>query len=164
MRVYVPATVPLLARWLAEREVPAGPAQAVTPTLREWYHTADLEELEYAALTEAAGESLRLLAADEAAVRRRVVVSIDVDRTERTDRSGRAAVDLVDVTPWAKVAAVHIDDVAAVSDVSRAVAALAAADAGEEDARFVVEAAEAHELAWYATQEVPELLTEEMPS
>jgi hypothetical protein len=34
------------------------------------------------------------------------------------------------------------------------VVALRAADAGDEDARFVVDSVEDHELAWYAAQEI----------
>ena len=40
-------------------------------------------------------------------------------------------------------------------DVAAAADALAAADAGDDDASFTVDSAEAHELAWYATQELP---------
>ena len=40
------------------------PGFAVTPALREAYASGDAEELEYAALTEAARASLRLIAAD----------------------------------------------------------------------------------------------------
>jgi len=57
-----------------------------------------------------------------------------------------------------KVAAVHIDDRYAVEDVKAAIAALPDADKGDDDARFVVDGAEAHELMWYATQEIPDLL------
>ena len=32
--------------------------------------------------------------------------------------------------------------------------AVTAADAGDDDASFAVDSAEAHELAWYATQEL----------
>jgi hypothetical protein len=34
------------------------------------------------------------------------------------------------------------------------VAALDAADGGDDDARFTVDSAEGHELQWYATQEL----------
>ena len=51
----------------------------------------------------------------------------------------------------------HVDDLAAVADVSAAVAALAAADAGDDDAQFLVDGAEGHELMWYATQELGDL-------
>ena len=53
-------------------------AFTVTPALREWYAQADLEELEYAALTHAARASLWLLLADPDAPRRRVVLAADV--------------------------------------------------------------------------------------
>ena len=51
----------------------------------------------------------------------------------------------------------HVDDPGAGTDVRRAAEALAAADAGDEDARFTVDGAEGHELGWYATQELPHL-------
>ena len=78
MRVYLPATLPLLAEWLAAGQAPAGVAGAVTPGLREWYREGDNEELEYAAQRVAARLSLELLAADPALPRRRVVVAADV--------------------------------------------------------------------------------------
>ena len=66
MRVYLPATLPALAGVLRAAEIGPAPvlAYAVTPALREWYASADLEELEYAALMHAARASLRLLRAD----------------------------------------------------------------------------------------------------
>ncbi|MGM0356869.1 DUF6912 family protein, partial [Streptomyces sp. ECR3] len=36
--------------------------------------------------------------------------------------------------------------------------ALAAADRGDEDAQFLVDGAEDHELLWFATQEIPHLV------
>jgi hypothetical protein len=51
----------------------------------------------------------------------------------------------------------HADDPLAARDIAAAVAALPAADAGDDDAQFVVDGAEGHELMWYATQELPEL-------
>jgi hypothetical protein len=49
----------------------------------------------------------------------------------------------------------HVDDLLAVPDVSAAVDALGAAAAGDDDAQFLVDGAEGHELMWYATQELP---------
>jgi hypothetical protein len=40
------------------------------------------------------------------------------------------------------------------TDVRVAAEAIIAADAGDDDASFAVDSAEAHELAWYATQEL----------
>jgi hypothetical protein len=56
--------------------------------------------------------------------------------------------------PLQWVVSAHIDDLVAVGDVGKAAAALAAADAGDDDAQFLVDGAEGHELAWYATQEL----------
>lgn len=88
MRVYVPLTLSGLAEAYKTGELETGPfvAYAVTPALREWYLSDDIEELEYAALSRAALASLRLLAADPQAVRRRVVVAVDVpDRAAAAD-------------------------------------------------------------------------------
>ncbi|HEY5019197.1 MAG TPA: hypothetical protein VII59_20705, partial [Streptosporangiaceae bacterium] len=59
--------------------------------------------------------------------------------------------------PLARVASGHVDDVAALADIAAAVQALAAADAGDGDAQFLVDGAEGHELLWYATQELGDL-------
>ncbi|MFF0788187.1 DUF6912 family protein [Streptomyces spiralis] len=167
MRVYVPLTLPGLAEAHKTGELGAGPlvAYAVTPALREWYLSDDMEELEYAALNRAALASLRLLAADPDAPRRRVVVAVDVpDGTAVADPDrglDPAAVGEVRVTGTvrlAKAAAVHVDLDDAEADVSAAAEALAAADAGDDDAQFVVDGAEDHELLWYATQEIPNLV------
>ena len=46
VRVYVPATVPMLAALRASGQLGSGPtvAHAVTPALREWYAEGDEEE------------------------------------------------------------------------------------------------------------------------
>jgi hypothetical protein len=138
---------------------------AVTPALIEWYVSGDTEELEYVALTEAARGSLRMLAADradgmEAAARRVVIVAEVPDETVKvgTDLEERARVRVMEPIPLARLAAVHVDDAAAVTDIAAAVEALPAADAGDDDAQFTVDGAEDHELMWYATQEIPDLL------
>src|SRR5262249_62344149 len=79
MRVYLPATVETLRRLLEGGEIGPAPLRgyAVTPALREWYVDDDLEELEYAALLDAARASLRLLDLDQKAPRRRVVIAAD---------------------------------------------------------------------------------------
>jgi hypothetical protein len=61
--------------------------------------------------------------------------------------------------PLAAMASVHVDDPSAMSDIDAAIAAVPGADHGDDDARFTVDGAEAHELMWYATQEIPDLLT-----
>src|SRR5699024_12222782 len=89
VRVYVPATVGMLQTLQAEGVLHAysGTVFALTPSLRESYNSGSSEELEYAAMGEAALASLRLLAADEETeYMRRAVVSADVeDVTLRPD-------------------------------------------------------------------------------
>jgi hypothetical protein len=52
------------------------------------------------------------------------------------------------------VASAHIDGIDAEEDVRAAVNVVLEADLGSDDAQFVVDQAEGHELAWYATQEI----------
>jgi hypothetical protein len=170
MRVYVPLTLSGLAEAHKAGELGAGPsgriaAYAVTPALREWYLSDDIEELEYAALSRAALASLRLLAADPGAVRRRVVVAVDVpdgaasvDPDRGLDPAALGEVRVAGPVPLAKAAAVHVDADDAEADVEAAAGALEAADGGDDDAQFVVDGAEDHELLWYATQEIANLV------
>lgn len=159
MRVYLPATVSMLADVLRDAEVGPAPVRAfaVTPTLREWYASGDLEELEYVAMTHAAWASLRLLLADPAAPRRRVVLAADVPDDQVDAKGGFDEPTLVQVSapvPLARVASGHVNDLLAVRDIGAASAALPAADAGDDDAQFLVDSAEGHDLLWYATQEL----------
>ena len=162
MRVFLPSTLPDLAQALDVGQVGPGPRPgfAVTPALREAYASGDEEELEYAALNEAARASLRLLAADPGAPARRVVLAAEVPadqvRWDSTDDEP-ARVVLGQPVPMGWLAAAHVDDAEAGADVRRAAEALPAADAGDEDAQFTVDGAEGHELGWYATQELPYL-------
>ncbi|GII75358.1 hypothetical protein Sru01_03400 [Sphaerisporangium rufum] len=167
MRVYLPCTLAALARVAETGEVGPAPltGYAVTPALVEWYASGDTEELEYAALTDAARASLRMLAADRAdgvpVAARRVVIAADVPDDQvvaGTDLADRSRVRLPAPVPLKKVAAVHVDDGSAVPDIETALAAVPAADGGDEDAKFDVDGAEAHELMWYATQEIPDVL------
>lgn len=160
MRVYLPATLPALDGLLRAAEIGPAPLRgfAVTPALREWYAVGDLEELEYVAMTHAARASLRLLAGDPAAPRRRVVLAADVPDEQVSCDGGfdePAVVTVAAPVALRRVVAGHIDDSFACADVRAAVAALSAADSGDQDAQFVVDGAEGHELAWYATQELP---------
>ncbi|MBM9621264.1 DUF6912 family protein [Streptomyces zhihengii] len=167
MRVYVPLTLPGLAAAHQAGELGPGPltAYAVTPGLREWYVSDDIEELEYAALNRAAAASLRLLAGAVGAPRRRVVVAVDVpdrdavaDPGQPLDASALGEVRIAGAVPLTRAAAVHADADDAVEDVSAAVDALGAADHGDDDAQFVVDGAEDHELLWFGVQEIPALV------
>ena len=167
MRVYLPATTTVL-RTLVDEGVLPGPhtAFAVTPELRQFYDLtdadADTEELEYTALLAAARASLRLIDVDPTAARRRVVLAADVPDAQvrplddpDTDR-GAARVD-ADIRVK-DVASAHIDGAEAEDDVRKAVNVVLEADLGSEDAQFLVDQAEGHELAWYATQEIGPLV------
>lgn len=164
MRVYIPATLPMLTGLIADGSMQplSGTAFAVTPTLREAYAEGDDEELAELALGEAARASLRLLSGDtdSTTLMRRAVVVADVDADTVTQRpdlddavvrvSGRVRLD--------QVAAVYVDNAAAQSAVRAAIAVIDDADLGDEDAELTVGDAQDHDLAWYATQELPFLL------
>ena len=157
MRIYLPATLARLAAGLDAGQFDPDVAYAVTPALREWYIEGDIEELEYAAAAAAARASLHLLADDPASTpARRVVVAADVpDSAVRPAPDvGRAALRPGAPVAMSQVVSALVDDADATADVHRAVVALRAADAGDEDARFVVDSVEDHELAWYAAQEI----------
>ena len=164
MRVFLPSTLLALAEVLrtghAGSDPGPQPGYAVTPALREAYASGDEEELEYAALTEAARASLRMLASDGTAPPRRVVLAADLpaDEIKLDPRDHEPARVLVSTAvPLARLASAHVDDAEAGPDVRAAADALEAADGGDEDARFTVDGAEGHELGWYATQELSHL-------
>ena len=163
MRVYLPATTTTLRTLVDDGALP-GPHTgfAVTDQLRSFYALtdadADLEELEYAALLAAARGSLRLIDVDPTGARRRVVLVADVRdgavRAVDDDEEERGAVRVEADVQVRDVASAHIDGAEAEADVTAAVGVVLEADLGSEDAQFVVDQAEGHELAWYATQEI----------
>lgn len=163
VRVYVPATLPLLAALRSGGELGNGPteAHAVTPALREWYAEGDEEELEYVAFTRAAQAALQLLRHDPAAPRRRVVVAADVPLASlvREDvELGSSTVRLPQPLSLKEVASVHVDGAEAAEQVAAAADVVEEALAGDPDAQFTVDGAEDHELAWYAASELDDLL------
>jgi hypothetical protein len=162
MRVYVPATTTVLQALLDEGALGPPPltAFAVTAGLREWYVDDDAEELEYAALLEAARGSLRLLDDDASAARRRVVVAADVPDAQVTVRDDldRGVVTVETAVSLSAIASVHVDDGEAESAVERAVGAIIAADLGDPGSQEAVDDAEGFELSWYANQEIAALL------
>lgn len=183
LRVYIPATVPMLRELVADREIRAinDTAFAVTPALREAYASGDDDELAEVAMIEAGRAALRLLAqereaallADEKAaddagdgdasdytapVYRRAVIAADVTGVTLRPDLDDAVVRLSAPVTYDRIASVHVDLAEAEPAIAKAVEVIDAADIGDEDAEFVLGDAEDHQLAWYAAQELPFLL------
>lgn len=162
MRVYVPATMTALRELLDIGALTGEPitAFAITPGLREWYLDDDMDELEYAAMLEAARGSLRLLDADDSAARRRVVVTAEVPDADVDVRDDldRGVVRVRMPIPVAAVASVHVDDPEAEPTVAAAAQSVIAADLGDAGSQDTVDDAEGYELSWYASQEIGPLL------
>jgi hypothetical protein len=162
VRVFLPATTSTLRELLDSGELGPAPltAFAVTPALREWYVDDDLEALEYAAMVEAARGSLRLIDADDAAARRRVVIAVDAPDSAVAVRDDldRGVVQVGDPVRLAAVASVHVDDADAEETVAAAAEAIIAADLGDPESQERVDDAEGYELSWYASQEIAAVL------
>lgn len=163
VRVYVPATLPMLAALRADGQLGKGSvdAHAVTPALREWYAEGDNEELEYVAFTRAAQAALHLLRHDPGAPRRRVVVSADVPATavlREEVELGSSTVHLPHAVALTEIASIHVDGADAAEAVAAAADVIDEALAGDPDAQFTVDGVEDHELEWYAVTELDELL------
>ncbi len=168
-RVYLPGTTADLVHLVSGGQLGPGPqvaldAHALTPAIREWYVEGDTEELEWVASQDAAHASLRRIAATGAAPRR-VVLAFDVPDASCTPVAAgyRSSVRVSAVVRLAQVASVHLDEAAAEPAVRAAVAALAAADAGDEDAQLTVEAAGECDLLWYDPSELAALVEELQP-
>jgi hypothetical protein len=164
MRVYIPVTSTILRKLSEQGHLSSSllTAFAVTPGLREWYVDDDVEELEYAATSEAARASLRLISADDTAVPRRIVLAADVEDVAVTVRDDldRGVVRIDSDVPLSACASVHADDAEAQETVARAVEHIDAADLGDLEAEEAVDDADGFELSWYATQEIDDLLAE----
>ncbi|WP_219413116.1 DUF6912 family protein [Pseudonocardia nigra] len=161
MRIYVPATWPMLRSMVKNGRLDpiGGTAFALTPGLREAYTSGDDEELEYAAMTQAARASLRLLSVEfglgeDSTPARRVVVAADLDDVTLRPDLDDGVVRISGGVPMEAVAAVHVDVDEAEYAVRQAAGAVDAADMGDLDAEFLVGEAEDHELAWYDPSEV----------
>lgn len=159
-RVYLPVSQRQLSQLVSNEELGPPPlfGFAVTPALREWYAAGDDEELEYVALAAAAREALRVLSRTDGAVNRRTVLAFDTGHASPDASLGKAAVVVERVVRLCDVAAVHADTEQAAADVAAAVEILRSGGPRTGDDEFVVEGCEAHELAWFATQEIRDLL------
>jgi hypothetical protein len=169
MRVYIPATLRDLAELRTAGQFAATPlaATAVTPALIaiEGGPRADDEELEYAAMTDAAYESLLLLVEQADVPRRRVVVAADVDDDAVESDGARGASGVLVTAPVTldSLAAIHVDEPAAIELVTAAAAVVddESIDADNEtmnEAEATLDALDEQELLWYAVQELPDVL------
>jgi hypothetical protein len=162
MRVYLPTTLPLLAAWNAAGQAPGGQAYAVTPGLREWYSDGDSEEMELAATVLAGREAIRLLAQDDHAAPRRVVLAADVADGDVIvlDAEDTGLVRLADPVAVARWGAIMVDDTDAdtVRIVGRARGLVTQADDGDPDADLAIGDADDLDLLWWGVQEIDALL------
>lgn len=165
MRVYFPATFGMLKELKDNGSFSArsGWGFAVTPALIEFFEEGEEEEFAHFAFIEAARASLRLLAIgdEERFPHRRVVITADLDdsRVELAPESGEA---VVKVSPahieFSEVAALHVDVESSEEATKAAIAAIDAADLGDEDAELTVGDADDNFMAWYDTVELPFLV------
>ncbi len=167
MQIYIPVTLAMLQQLVADGSLlPVnGTAFAVTPRLREAYAEGDDDELGDVALREAALASLRLLAGAGASEQpdaklppRRAVLLADVGEVTLRPDLDDAVVRIGAPVAIDDVIAAYVDNAAAEADVTAAIAVIDEADLGDEDAELTVGDAQDHDLAWYATQELPFLL------
>jgi hypothetical protein len=89
---------------------------------------------------------------------RRAVLVAEVDDTKPRPALDDAVVRLSGPVNYDQVLAAYVDNQAAGTAVKAAIDAVDAADLGDEDAELTVGDAQDHDLAWYATQELPFLL------
>jgi hypothetical protein len=167
MQIYIPVTLAMLQQLVDDGSLlPVnGTAFAVTPRLREAYAEGDDDELGDVALHEAALASLRLLAGAGASEQpdaklppRRAVLLADVGEVTLRPDLDDAVVRIGAPVAINDVVAAYVDNAAAEADVTAAIAVIDEADLGDEDAELTVGDAQDHDLAWYATQELPFLL------
>jgi hypothetical protein len=158
VRVYVPSSRALLRELLVSGGIGPVPivAHAVTPDLREALSELGEEELEYAVLTAAAQDSLGMIGEEDDP--RRVVVVAEAESAHPAAGDDESLVELDQVVPLRRVVSVHVDDDAAADDVAAARLAWKAAEDGDAEATATVERCLDHELGWFATQEIGELL------
>jgi hypothetical protein len=159
-RVYVPSSWAGLRDLVASDGIGPAPflAHAVTEGLRADYPDGDEEEWEYAAAAAASRSSLSLIREEDPP--RRVVVAADVETVSPAETEDPTVVEVGEVVPFRRIAAVLVDLDEAASDVRAAADRYPDAIEGDADAEGVVEASLDHELAWYAAQEIGDLLAE----
>lgn len=158
-RVYVATTWTGLQQIVTADGIGPAPffAHAVTRALRAAWPDGEDEELEYAATSAAARTSLGLLTDEDPP--RRVVLAVDAETVLESDDEDPTVVEVGEVVPMRLVAAVLVDTEDAAEDVAAAREAWPATLRGDADAEAVVDRCLDRELAWFAVQEIGELMT-----
>lgn len=159
-RVYVPSSIGRLRELLISGGLGPVPivAHAVTDSLRSGMGDAGEEDWEYAALTAAALDSVGLITDEESP--RRVVVVAEADSVVPVAGAEVSLVEIGEVIPLRQVVAVHVDSEDAAADVSAAREVWSAAGEGDAAAVAALEQCLDHELGWFATQEIGDLVEE----
>jgi len=159
-RVYVPSSWAGLRDLVAADGIGPAPflAHAVTDELRADFPEGGEEEWEYAAAAAASRSSLSLIRDVDPA--RRAVVAVDVETFSLPDMEDPTVVEVQEVVPFRRIAAVLVDLDDASTDVRTAAERFADAVDGDPEAEALVETALDHELAWYAAQEIGDLLVQ----
>jgi hypothetical protein len=157
-RVYVPSSITGLKELLLSGGIGPVPvhAHAVTDEVRAALPDAAEEEWEYAVLNAAAQDSVGLLTEDDPP--RRVVVVAEAGSV--TPGSDGSVVEIDEVVPLRQVVAVHVDGDDAAEVVAAARTSWSDAAAGDEAAAAVLERCLDHELGWFATQELGDLVVD----
>lgn len=158
-RTYVPLNLSGLQRLRDAGMLVPQDAYAVTPALRELHEKAGItaeEDLEYVTMMVAARVSLTLLDRQDPADRRRIVLAVDAATGPGAGHPARVVID--GPVPLARVASVHVDTDDLRPAVEAAVQALSGAADGDLAAVELVEALDDEDLAWFAVQEIPDVL------
>ncbi len=135
-----------------ELGVEASVGHAVTDELRQAFPDLDAESLEHYAMTEAAQESLHQVSSDGGWTRR-LVLAAEVDAV--VGRPGEMTLADADAVVLRDVVAYMVDTDDAVEDVAAAAVAIRT---GADGADALVQRCLDHELGWYATTEVDEVI------
>lgn len=155
LRVYVPTTLTGLREVVQHDGVGPAPflAHAVTDALRAELPDAGEEEWEYAAASAASLASVSLVRDGEPA--RRVVLAVDVPGARPVADDDVTTVEVDEGVPFRRIAAVLADS----GDAEPTVAAARDAERdGSPDAARLLERCLDHELGWWASQEIVDLL------
>jgi len=164
VRIYLPMTMQGLRGLHQDARLAPAPrvGHAVTDEYRDLTPDIDEEEREYLVLMAAGVESLQMIATS-GDTPRRIVVSADVDAAHVHPRAGSpTAVEVSTEITLRQCSSVHSDESDAEPDVSAAAIAMRSSSGVDSSAPAATDVSDPlidRELLWFATQEIPEVLT-----